>query len=265
MSAGSAPVERRCYVPSFRSWEHTLGRHDPLTDTFVLGLILGSVLLGLDLGDEGDLRTFAASRENLFRLNPGLNPVVAKAIVRMTELDRHRRPQDLGRLGKTLENYRDQEVDFDFDLARVAGFERDPKGRRQVILSRLQERLFEVTRRNRLLHFRATLQSVNLTQASVPMVLDVKSIRPEQLLTWGPVLRQLVVDGDPMPLGRYLRFEDHASCRECSTRSARRRGGTRAEYGFSQLRLVLFFLRWHQPEGDATERFDSPLASCPSN
>ncbi len=38
-----------------------------------------------------------------------------------------------------------------------------------------------------LLHFRATLQSVNLTQASVPMVLDVRSIRPEQLLvTFSP-------------------------------------------------------------------------------
>lgn len=263
VSSGGSAVERRCYVPGFRSWEQTLGHHDPLTDTFVLGLILGSVLLGLDLGDEGDLRTFAASRENLFRLNPGLNPVVAKAIVRMTELDRHRRPQDLGRLGKTLENYRDQEVDFDFDLARVAGFrERDPKGRRQVILSRLQERLFEVSRRNRLLHFRATLQSVNLTQASVPMVLDVKSIRPEQLLTWGPVLRKHVVDADPIPLGRYLRFEDHAFLPGVLDQIRAEARRDRAEYGFSQLRLVLCMLRWTDLK-ESRERFESPLVLLP--
>lgn len=263
VSGGTAPVERRCYVPGFRSWEHTLGHHDPLTDTFVLGLILGSVLLGLDLGEEGDLRTFASSRENLFRLNPGLNPVVAKAIARMTDLDRHRRPQDLGRLGKTLENYRDQEVDFDFDLARVAGFkERDPKGRRQVILSRLQERLFEVTRRNRLLHFRATLQSVNLTQASVPMVLDVRSIRPEQLLTWGPALRRHIVDGDPIPLGRYLRFEDHAFLPGVLDQIRAEARRDRAEYGFSQLRLVLCMLRWTDLK-ETRERFESPLVLLP--
>lgn len=263
VSAGTAPVERRCYVPGYRSWEHTLGHHDPLTDTFVLGLFLGSALLGLDLGEEGDLRTFASARENLFRLNPGLNPVVAKAIVRMTELDRHRRPQDLGRLGKTLENYRDQEVDFDFDLARVAGFrERDPKGRRQVILSRLQERLFEVTRRNRLLHFRSTLQSVNLTQASVPMVLDVRSIRPDQLLTWGPVLRRLIVDGDPIPLGRYLRFEDHVFLPGVLDQIRAEARRDRAEYGFSQLRLVLCMLRWTDLK-ETRERFESPLVLLP--
>ncbi len=263
VQSGASAVGRRCYVPGFRSWEQTLGHHDPLTDTFVLGLILGSVLLGLDLGDEGDLRTFAASRENLFRLNPGLNPVLAKAIVRMTELDRHRRPQDLGRLGKSLENYRDQEVDFDFDLARVAGFrDRDPKGRRQMILSRLQERLFEVSRRNRLLHFRATLQSVNLTQASVPMVLDVRSIRPEQLLTWGPVLRRLVVDAEPIPLGRYLRFEDHAFLPGVLDQIRAEARRDRAEYGFSQLRLVLCMLRWTDLK-DSRERFESPLVLLP--
>ena len=63
VSSGTAAVERRSYLPGYRSWEQTLGHHDPLTDIFVLGLILGSVLLGLDLGDEGDLRTFVASRE----------------------------------------------------------------------------------------------------------------------------------------------------------------------------------------------------------
>ncbi len=181
----------------------------------------------------------------------------------MTDLDRHRRPQDLGQLRKALESYRDQEVDFDFDLARVAGFkERDPKGRRQVILSRLQERLFEVTRRNRLLHFRATLQSVNLTQASVPMVLDVRSIRPEQLLTWGPALRRHIVDADPIPLGRYLRFEDHAFLPGVLDQIRAEARRDRAEYGFSQLRLVLCMLRWTDLK-ESRERFESPLVLLP--
>ena len=63
---------------------------------------------------------------------PHLHPVLAKAIVRMTELDRHRRPQDLSALLRTLENYRDQDVDFDFDLARMPSFGKtaDRRGKR---------------------------------------------------------------------------------------------------------------------------------------
>ena len=68
-------------------------------------------------------------RRNLFDLNPQLHPVLAKAIVRMTELNRHRRPQDLAGLLHTLENYRDQDVDFDFDLARIAELRRTPTAR----------------------------------------------------------------------------------------------------------------------------------------
>ena len=84
----------------------------------------------------------------------------------MTELDRHQRPQDLAALLVTLENYRDQAVDFETDLAsdqRLDGS--DARGKRQVVLSKLQERLFEINRRNRLLHFRSTMQTVNLTHA----------------------------------------------------------------------------------------------------
>ncbi len=90
---------------------------------------------GLDLNDPQDLLAFVQCRRNLFELNPNLHPVLAKAIARMTELDRHRRPQDLSAVLRTLENYRDQDVDFDFDLARSPGFQSiDRRGRRALIL-----------------------------------------------------------------------------------------------------------------------------------
>ena len=53
-----------------------------------------------------------------------------------------------------------------------------------MVLGKLRERLFEISRRNRLLHFRATMQTVNLTHASVPLSFDVQHIRPEQILIW---------------------------------------------------------------------------------
>ena len=58
------------------------------------------------------------------------------------------------------------------------------------MLAKLRERLFDISRRNRLLHFRPTLQTVNLTQASVPLSFDIRNIRPEQILIWDPRLHR---------------------------------------------------------------------------
>jgi len=113
------PFAHPVYLPGYVAWEHELGHHDPLSDVFVLGLILGSLACGLDLNDPDDLNAFVRHRRNLFDLNAQLHPVLAKAIVRMTELTRRQRPQDVMALLHTLENYRDQDVDFEFDLARI--------------------------------------------------------------------------------------------------------------------------------------------------
>ena len=80
-------------------------------------MILASLVCSLDFNQPEDLQTFVSNRRNLFKIAPHLNPVVAKAIVAMTELSRHRRPQDLAAVLHHLENYRDQSVDFAFDLA----------------------------------------------------------------------------------------------------------------------------------------------------
>ena len=124
----------------------------------------------------------------------------------MTELNRRRRPQDLAALLRTLENYRDQNVDFDLDLARTPTFATaDRRGKRAVILSCLQQRLFDISRRNRLLNFRATAQAVNLTWASVPLSFDVENVRPGQIVTWGGPLKDAITAGGPVSLNKYLR------------------------------------------------------------
>ena len=112
-------IRQPVYLPGYVSWEHEIGHHDPLTDIFSLGMILASLTCSLDFTQPEDLAAFVSHRRNLFHLNPTLHPVLAKAIVRMTELSRHRRPQDLAGLLHALENYRDQDIDLDFDLART--------------------------------------------------------------------------------------------------------------------------------------------------
>jgi hypothetical protein len=258
------PVTHPVYLPGYVSWEHEIGHHDPLTDVFVLGLILASCAGGLDLNDPDDLTAFVQRRRNLFELNPHLHPVLAKAITRMTELNRHRRPQDVAGLLRTLDNYRDQDVDFDLDLARTPTFaSADRRGKRALILSCLQQRLFEISRRNRLLHFRATTQTVNLTWASVPLSFDVQNVRPEQILTWSHAFKDAVTAGGQISLNKYLRFEEalYLPGQLDEIRNEARRDQT--EFGFAQLRLVVCFLRWANLKEKPPERYDSPLVLLP--
>jgi DNA polymerase III delta prime subunit len=258
------PFSQPVYLPGYISWEHELGHHDPLTDVFVLGLILGSLACGLDLNDPEDLASFVQHRRNLFDLNAQLHPVLAKAIVRMTELNRRQRPQDVAALLHTLENYRDQDVDFEFDLARMPNFAAaDRPGRRAVILSCLQQRLFDLTKRNRLLHFRATMQTVNLTWASVPLSFDVRNIRPEQILTWGYEFKDAIASGGPVSLNKYLRFEEAVYLPGLLDQIRNEARRDQNEYGFAQLRLVVGFLRWANLKEKPAERYDSPLVLLP--
>lgn len=251
----TAPV----YLPGYVSWEHLAGHHDPLTDIFCLGMILASLACGLDLNEPEDLKAFVSHRRNLFKLKAELHPVLAKAIVRMTELSRHQRPQDLTTLIDNLEHYRDQAVDFSFDLAsgESAG------SKKQVIFGKLQERLFEVSRRNRLLHFRATLQSVNLTQASTPLSFNVESIRPEQILTWGGKFAEQVSNGEAVSLTQYLNFAEQIYLPSVLDRLRAESARDAAEFGFEQLRLAICFLRWANIKETPPEHYDSPLALLP--
>jgi predicted DNA-binding WGR domain protein len=257
-------ITRPVYLPGYISWEHELGHHDPLTDTFCLGLILASLTCGLDLNDPDQLALFVHRRRNIFDLNSNIHPVLAKAVTRMTELDRHRRPQDLSALLRTLENYRDQDIDFEFELARAAGFrETDVTGKRKMILSTLQKRLFEISRRNRLLNFRSTMQTVNLTVSSVPLSFDPDSIRPEQILTWNGEFHDSVVAGKPIPLNKYLRFEEATYLPGLLDHIRAEAQRDLVEFGFAQLRLVLCFLRWSNLKEKPPERFESPLILLP--
>jgi predicted DNA-binding WGR domain protein len=257
-------ITRPVYLPGYVSWEHELGHHDPLTDIFSLGLILASLTCGLYLTDPDDLARFVHHRRNLFDLNRHLHPVLAKAITRMTELARHRRPQDLSALLYTLENYRDQDIDFEYELARSADFRQaDVRDKRRAVLTTLQQRLFEISRRNRLLHFRQTMQTVNLSVASVPLSFDVNSIRPEQILTWNQELHDSVAAGKSISLNKYLRFEEAVYLPSLLDHIRSEAQRDQVEFGFAQLRLVLCFLRWSNLKEKPPERYDSPLVLLP--
>ncbi|MFP6670119.1 MAG: AAA domain-containing protein [Pirellulaceae bacterium] len=274
-------IEGPLFLPNYVCWEHELDHHDPLTDVFSLGMILASLACGLDFSNPADLEAFVEHRDNLFALNaermtpttdgsgggtkwPQLHPVVARAIHRMTELDRAERVQDLTTLLNSLENFRYAEVDFEFDLAQVKGFgSEDLVSKRQIVMAKLQKRLFEISRRNRLLNFRETMQNVDLTLASVPLTHDVSKIRAKQLFTSDDRLQKLIVSEKPFSLNRHLNFSEALYLPVILDRIRKDVRRDEAEYGFSQLRLVTCFLNWTDLKDNAKQRFLSPLILVP--
>ncbi|WP_153558378.1 AAA domain-containing protein [Roseimaritima sediminicola] len=255
---------RPLYLPGYQCWEHRIGHHDPRTDVFCLGMILASLACGLDFRDIQQLKRFVANRRNLFRLRGDLHPVVAQVIFQMTQLDRHRRLGQLEQLVPYLENYRDQSVSLDFDLAMLDQADASQADSKHVaVLSKLRQRLFQLSRRNRLLHFRPTLNSTNLTQASVPLSFDIQNIRPNQILIWNDAFKKTLVAGKAVSLNKYLNFSEALYLPAALDGILSETRKDQAEYGFAQLRLVIAFLRWSNLKEKPIQRFDSPLLLLP--
>lgn len=255
------PIERPSYLTRYLSWEHEVGHQDPLTDIFVLGLILASVALDQNLGGRDALEEFVRHRAHLAQLNSRLHPVIARAIVRMTELDRRKRAQDLRGLIAALRGYREQTVMLDEPVASsvAAG----SLAARRHTYGRLRDRLVDFSRKNRLLHFQPSAQTVNLTLGSVPLVLSVESISPDSLCTWRGRAVADIVSNKPVPLGRYLRFEDYPFLSSSLDQLRLDANRTRTELGFSPLRLVACFLHWHNLKEAKEVRITSPLLLLP--
>ena len=257
----AAAITRPVFLPGFDAWELRVGHHDEITDIFRLGQVLACLACGLDFSDADDLDRFAVHRQDLFALAPRLNPVLANVIVEMTALNRHDRSTDLAVLVRRLETWRDQPQGL--QVERVLATTDGAAPRRTAVLSHLRDRLFDLSRRNRLIHFRPTQSTVNLTVASVPLVLRLESIQPDQICSWSADFAAELQAGKAVNLRRWLRFEDQPYLPAALDRLIQETRRDRAEYGFSHLRLVIAFLRWNNLKDAPEERITSPLLWLP--
>ncbi len=223
--------------------------------------MLAALACGLDFDDLEDVESFAAHRRNLFQIAPRLNPIVASVIAEMTALNRHERATDLASMATRLRTWREQPQALDVERALAGATGLAP--RRTAVLSHLRDRLFDLSRRNRLLYFRPSASSVNLTVSSVPLMLQLESIRPEHICTWGGPFAAEVVAGRAVDLHRWLRFDDQPYLPVALDRLIQETRRDRAEYGFSHLRLVVAFLRWHNLKETPEERITTPLLWIP--
>lgn len=257
----NADVEKPVYLPGYGSWEIALGHHDEITDIFQLGTLLAALACGLDFDDVDDLREFADNRNNLFLVAPRLHPIMASVIAEMTALNRHERSTELSSLTTRLRTWREQPdvLDVGRALSGVSG----TTSRRSAVLSHLRDRLFDLSRRNRLLFFRPTASTVNLTVSSVPLMLQLESIRPEHICTWGGPFAANLTSGHAIDLQRWLRFDDQPYLPAALDKLIQETRRDRAEFGFSHLRLVVAFLRWHNLKEFPEERITTPLLWLP--
>lgn len=257
-------LEHPAYIPGYDCYEIRLGHHDAQTDIFCLGLVLGSMSLGLDLYDADDLKQFAVFRTTPAQYNQRIHPTLSALITEMTELDRSKRAQDLYEIINRLEHYRDYDPEKQTDLSNVAGWiNKDLTERSQFILSKLRNRLFDTSRRNRLMYYKPNARFVNLTVSSVPMVLHYQSIRPELLFTWNEEIASKVKGMKDIVLNKYLRFEDHLYLSSSLDKIRVEAIRDKNEFGFSQLKLVIAFMNWHNLKEDKQERIQSPLLLIP--
>ncbi len=254
----NAPV----YLPSWVTWEDEQDHHDALSDIFCCGMWMASLACGLNLGEEEDLKRFVRNRENLFRLNPDLHPVIARVLLHMTQISRHQRLQDLPAAITLLRNYRRQSLPQD-DRELLSSEEGETREQRERILSRLRERLFDISRRNRLLYFKSTLGMLGMTEASVPLRMNVQRIQQDDLFLWGGRVERELKAGKALPLGELLRFEDAPYLNGVLDRLRSEDRRNRNELGFSMMRLAAVFLRWHNLKDEKEERIHSPLLLLP--
>jgi predicted DNA-binding WGR domain protein len=258
------PLEYPAFIKGYNCFEALAGHHDAQTDIFCLGLVLGSIALGLDLYDEEDVKLFAAYRSNPVQYNGRIHPTVSTLITEMTELDRSRRMQDLYGAIQRLRHYRDYDPEKQADLSNLPGWvNKELKERSQFILNKLRNRLFDTSRRNRLLFYKPNMRFVNLTVSSVPMVLHYQSIRPDLLFTWNTDIAAKITGMKEIVLNKYLRFEDHQYLPGALDKIRVESQRDVQEYGFSQLKLVIAFLNWHNLKEDKNERIQSPLLLIP--
>lgn len=258
VAEASKPIRRPVHINGFVTWEHRLEHHDPLTDVLSLGQLLASLACGIDFRDLDAVHQFAEHRGNLFAIKPDLHPAIARAIHRMTELHRTRRVQDLSSLAGALENYREASAGLDFDVT-IDAQPNAEESRTTAILGRLRQRLFEITRRNRLLHFSPTMATINLTQASVPLALDPSKIDLKKLLIADDTLLKRMGDGKAVSLSNFINVQEVLYATSVFDRIITDERRDRAEYGFGGLRLAMAFLNWSNVKSKPPEKYNSPL------
>ncbi|OUS16529.1 DNA/RNA helicase [Nonlabens dokdonensis] len=258
------PVTKPVYLPFYKSWDLATGHYDPLTEVFTLGFIMASVAYAIDFRDKDELKKFIENRERLYFYNKDLHPTIHHVIREMTPLYREDRAPSLEEIIAKLKNYRDFNPENYVDLTDTEGFRNlNLSDRGSYILDKLKRRLFDISKRNKLLYFNDRGSFMNLTEASIPMLLDYKNISEKDLIFWSSHIEQQFVSKKKVNLNKYLDLRRNRFLAPALNKLRLEARKSKNEYGFDQLRVVVAFLHWYNFKESEEERISSPLLLLP--
>lgn len=131
------------------------------------------------------------------------------------------------------------------------------------IHQKLRTRLFDISRRNRLLYYKPNLKFLNLTIASVPLNIPIENIQPTSLFTFNNEIKKKISSGNHLELSKYIDMEDDSFLVPIINKIRLEDNRNIHEYGFSQLKLAVVFLNWYNVKEDTDEKISSPLVLIP--
>lgn len=264
LDSNTTEIKFPVYLTLYQCYETRLGHHDALTDLFCLGMVLAGVALQLDFNQKEELEEFVRHREQMLYLHPRLHPAIAFLIYQMTDLDRKKRIKDMQEVCFKLHNYKAYNPEQEIDLSNFAA-QKKSKNETQLdfVLSRLRTRLFDVSRRNKLLYFKSSTRFLNLTVASVPHVLNYRQIKPDSLFIWNKHLATVVKKQETLSLTQFLQCDDYPYIQSQLDQLRLEANRDIQEYGFSSLRLGIVFIHWYNFKEDPTEKISTPLLLLP--
>ncbi|MBW1658286.1 AAA domain-containing protein [Flavobacterium quisquiliarum] len=250
-------TKKAIYVKDYGCFEFEFGHHDPVTDIFVLGMILASITLQFDFTVLDDVKRFVEYRKKMYFLNSKINPAIANIILGMTELNRNKRWKDVNEVIEKLKNYRDYDPENEYDLSSL--IDSKVQNKKQFIHEKLRNRLFDNSKRNRLLYFQPNLKFLNLTVSSVPQALDYKNIDPNSIFYWNEEISNKISKTSTISLNKYLEIGDNTYIVPTLDKIRLEANKDINEYGFSQLKLVICNLNWFNTKENSSEKIVSPL------
>ena len=258
-------LTKPAYLIGYKSWEMELGHCDPLTDTFLLGLYLASLAYGLNFNKKNELARFVENRKGLYFLNKELHPTIHNVIYEMTEIYREDRTRNVEEAYVKLKNYRDYNPEHYIDLTNTEGFRnQDVSGRSDWILSKLKSRLFDISRRNKLLYFTDKKSFLNLSINSVPLLLDHNNIREEDIIFWNDNIKDKLISKRNLPLNNYLDTKNNRFIAPTLNEIRLAARKNKNEYGFNTMRVIVAFLHWYNFKDSPEEMITSPLLLLPA-
>jgi len=243
------------HLNNYKSYELNALHHDATTDIYLLGLLMASFAMNLDLSKEKDFTTFKYYQNKINSYNKNIHPNIATLISDMTELDRQNRIKNIYEIIGKLENYNTPNFEFQQDLSHKVN------NKKEDLLLQLKSRLFDLTKRNKMLYFKNSNQTIDLTVASFPKALNIDYIQAENLFTWNTFLQKAVANNKTLSLKKIVHFNIHTYLSDLLNTIRLKANRNINEYGFSELKLVGAFLHWYDYNED--EAITSPLFFIP--